>query len=729
MSRSKSGAVECGGEASWVEREDKEWVSTGSRRHRNPICEEMRATKQHKRRTTSHHTRQMDFSLYIFIVESCQDRSTALFRCRKRQIKTSRTRKATKIKDAALLVLLLICQLSHYSTSSSIAPILHNGYHTNTKRRKNNTGFYYGIRDEHILCSSTSPSRTLSSLRPSLSWKPAVVDELTSKLQNLPYQISLLARERMEWIQDIRQQNNYYKTASRNSLQKAENASEEIHPSQCRRQQMEISKMEPPKGLPTLLLQKLDWRLSAELRESLLQKLSQSMQSIRTSQQWNQELHELANTLNNKECNTILHKAMSILGGSMSSQHYRQYDQHDQENNDIAVIIAASTTKSKRKKKKRQNNTGFYYGIREDVLMLPDNGRKEKEKSTIITNEKIALLPLRQKEKRKSSSPQEREEQRNNNKIQKKEKRQLPPKLNTNKQKRPTSSRGDVSSEMSNILGETMLELREMREEIISLREELRAVKTKLREEEEEERRRREREKSPSGWASDGEEEDINVEGFVEDEVKQESPEKAKRSRKRDFDRISKEVEQWAVKLLFEEERTGNGWKEISCNNMMRKKFNKDGRTQVYLKWMADSRDEQDRESDISDKNNLDYPCIKCYSTIDAPMETVCSFLSNEETIPIYNELVVDHDDVEEITPHSKITWTKMPKVLFVKSRDFVTFCSHRWWRDGTQVIVNQACEHEDRPGVMEEGQGDATRGFALRGANCEYSLRPKIAT
>jgi len=136
---------------------------------------------------------------------------------------------------------------------------------------------------------------------------------------------------------------------------------------------------------------------------------------------------------------------------------------------------------------------------------------------------------------------------------------------------------------------------------------------------------------------------------------------------------------------------------------------------------MADSRDEQDRESDISDKNNLDYPCIKCYSTIDAPMETVCSFLSNEETIPIYNELVVDHDDVEEITPHSKITWTKMPKVLFVKSRDFVTFCSHRWWRDGTQVIINQACEHEDRPGVMEEGQGDATRGFALRGANCEY--------
>ena len=170
---------------------------------------------------------------------------------------------------------------------------------------------------------------------------------------------------------------------------------------------------------------------------------------------------------------------------------------------------------------------------------------------------------------------------------------------------------------------------------------------------------------------------------------------------------------------IIEEERTGNGWKEISCNNMIRKKCNKDGRTQVYLKWMADSRDEQDRENE----SNLDFPCVKCYSTIDAPMETVCSFLSNEENIQTYNDLVIYHDDVEEITPHSKITWTKMPKVLFVKSRDFVTFCSHRWWRDGTQVIVNQACEHEDRPGVMVEGQGDATRGFALRGANCEYSL------
>ena len=43
-----------------------------------------------------------------------------------------------------------------------------------------------------------------------------------------------------------------------------------------------------------------------------------------------------------------------------------------------------------------------------------------------------------------------------------------------------------------------------------------------------------------------------------------------------------------------------------------------------------------------------------------------------------------------------------------------------RWWRDGTQVIVNQACEHSDKPGTMKESEGDACRGYALRGANCE---------
>jgi len=289
--------------------------------------------------------------------------------------------------------------------------------------------------------------------------------------------------------------------------------------------------------------------------------------------------------------------------------------------------------------------------------------------------------------------------------------------------KKATSFRGfagDGASE--DVLGETLHELRAMKEEIMALRKELRALQL-LRGEE-------------GLYDGDGHDDDNDDdEGYSERQLaleKQETGDNStpsrlreieatpkaetkvsKRMRQREFEQIGKSVEKWASRLLFEEERAGNGWKEVSCNSFVRKKFNRDGRTQVFLKWMPDSRDNIDTSED-----RTEYPCIKCYSTIDAPMDKVCSFLADERNIPIYNELIDDHCDVEEITPYSKITWTKCPKILFVKPRDFVTFCYHRWWRDGTQVIVSQACDHEDKPGVMEEGKADVCRGFALRGAN-----------
>jgi hypothetical protein len=123
---------------------------------------------------------------------------------------------------------------------------------------------------------------------------------------------------------------------------------------------------------------------------------------------------------------------------------------------------------------------------------------------------------------------------------------------------------------------------------------------------------------------------------------------------------------------------------------------------------MPDPRDGEDVESASRGGGGADpppdYPCLRCHSTIDAPLDRVCSFLSNPDTVPLYNELIDDHRDVEIVSPSSKITWCKVPKILFVKPRDFVTYCSHRWLGDGTQVIVNQACEHEDVPGVLVEG-------------------------
>jgi hypothetical protein len=127
------------------------------------------------------------------------------------------------------------------------------------------------------------------------------------------------------------------------------------------------------------------------------------------------------------------------------------------------------------------------------------------------------------------------------------------------------------------------------------------------------------------------------------------------------------------------------------------------------------------RGSLANQEDNTEYPCIKVVTTIDAPIDTVCAYLSQESAFPEYNDVVTEYKDIEEITAHSKICWSQSPQILFLKPRDFVTFCHHRWRRDGTQVFVNQATEHPDYPGRKEEGQGKACRAYAIRGANCTY--------
>jgi hypothetical protein len=134
-----------------------------------------------------------------------------------------------------------------------------------------------------------------------------------------------------------------------------------------------------------------------------------------------------------------------------------------------------------------------------------------------------------------------------------------------------------------------------------------------------------------------------------------------------------------------------------------------------FLQWMPDSRGEK------ADKNDeTEYPCIKCVARIDAPLEDVCTYLAEESAAPDYNDVVVKYKDLEEISPNAKICYSESPQILFVKPRDFITFCHHRWKGDGTEVIVNQATEHPDYPASYEEREGKACRAYALRGANCK---------
>jgi len=135
--------------------------------------------------------------------------------------------------------------------------------------------------------------------------------------------------------------------------------------------------------------------------------------------------------------------------------------------------------------------------------------------------------------------------------------------------------------------------------------------------------------------------------------------------------------------------------------------------TNLGFQWMKDSRGDKANKDD-----DTEYPCIKCVATIDAPLEDVCTYLSQESAAPDYNDVVYKSKDIEEVSLNAKICWSQSPQILFLKPRDFVTFCHHRWKGDGTEVMINQAVDHPDYPANNQEKEGKACRAYALRGAN-----------
>lgn len=136
-----------------------------------------------------------------------------------------------------------------------------------------------------------------------------------------------------------------------------------------------------------------------------------------------------------------------------------------------------------------------------------------------------------------------------------------------------------------------------------------------------------------------------------------------KRQRAAMFDHLAIQIENWAKKLIREEGKEEFGWKVVECNKMLRGKYNPDGQTKVYVKWMTDPRDDDpttkqkqtDQQQIVADvagskgnsnpnKNNKEllFPCIKCVGTLDAPIESVCEYLADETRVSEYNDLVVD---------------------------------------------------------------------------------------
>mmetsp|Transcript_50928 Transcript_50928/g.99643 ORF Transcript_50928/g.99643 Transcript_50928/m.99643 type:complete len:364 (+) Transcript_50928:65-1156(+) len=184
----------------------------------------------------------------------------------------------------------------------------------------------------------------------------------------------------------------------------------------------------------------------------------------------------------------------------------------------------------------------------------------------------------------------------------------------------------------------------------------------------------------------------------------------AAKTRKTEFEKIGREVEDWAEAMLAESGRDGSfvlpgtNWTKVDCNKALKRVLNPNSKTLQYVKWLPDSRG---THADASSKL---HPCMKVYAEIDAPFDLVCRYLSQEQRYKEYNSLLIDQKDVEELTPSSKICWSQTKKLLFIQPRDFVTYCAHKWRKDGSEVILNQACNHPTF-------QTSELRAFGLRGA------------
>lgn len=162
-----------------------------------------------------------------------------------------------------------------------------------------------------------------------------------------------------------------------------------------------------------------------------------------------------------------------------------------------------------------------------------------------------------------------------------------------------------------------------------------------------------------------------HVHGDYEDEADNYSDESSSliaesRRRAAVYDQLSRQIERWAKKLIREGGREEFGWKVVECNKLFKSRYDPDGQTKVYLKWMADPRqdgptlktqkqsgstpqqvtDVLESTSKSIHKNNkkkeILFPCLKCVGTIDAPIETVCEYLADESRVPEYNDLVAD---------------------------------------------------------------------------------------
>ncbi len=108
---------------------------------------------------------------------------------------------------------------------------------------------------------------------------------------------------------------------------------------------------------------------------------------------------------------------------------------------------------------------------------------------------------------------------------------------------------------LSDSMYEAVEELRKMRIEMEAMKKEMQTLKRKM--------------------IDDGDLEEDSEESRTQARL-------AKKRKARDCEKLAAEIEEWAMRMIQEGEE--HGWKEVSCNKMMRGSINPTERTQAYLK-------------------------------------------------------------------------------------------------------------------------------------------------
>ena len=216
----------------------------------------------------------------------------------------------------------------------------------------------------------------------------------------------------------------------------------------------------------------------------------------------------------------------------------------------VHFVVGANVNDST-KKLKPKNNTGFYYGIRDDIFFPGRSNTRIKKternlfRSVMGGESLINSFQLTQGNKRSYNE---------------------------------AAGQAASATALEDILGETLMELREMREDIAALREEMQSMKdefTRSKTFREAPEFLDSRDEPAHEFTDQGSLGESSTGSFIMGDAEQ--------KKKKTFESIGREVEKWARSLLEEDEESF-GWKEVKCNSMMNKKFNKNGQTTCFIK-------------------------------------------------------------------------------------------------------------------------------------------------